>query len=222
MTELRFALERNQDEIRVALKEAAAELEHLEQRRAELHQLMSRAKAVLGEEESTDDRHDLTLHEALGVVLSDLGDEWMSVADLAAEVNRRNLYRMKDGRPVEASQIHARIKNYGQMFEKIRSKVRLRYLFSTSLRQPRGSYWAAQTIVRRISDGAVMAVETRVSYSVRPPSNESMEHYVLARAEHRARRLISRGAFEPEGHDIALISSTGRQQIQSSQDAGGG
>ena len=211
MKKLLDALVRNQDEIRAALNEAQIEVKELEQRRAELQGLISRALVALGEDDHKEEPHDLTLHGALEVVLSDFGDEWMSVGDLVAEVNRRDLYRMKDGRPVKASQIHARVNNYSHTFEKSGSKVRLRYQYSTSLQENRGAYWAARTVVRRTNDGAFMSVEIRLAYSVRPPNDQSPKDYVLARSEDRARKLISGGAFEPNGTDVALLTSTGWQ-----------
>lgn len=59
----------------------------------------------------------MTLHEAMVVVLRD-AEHGLRAGDLAAEINRRRLYRMRDGRPVEAQQIHARVGNYGHLFRK--------------------------------------------------------------------------------------------------------
>jgi hypothetical protein len=42
----------------------------------------------------------------------------MRAGDLAAQVNGRGLYRMRDGRPVEAQQIHARVGQYPHVFNK--------------------------------------------------------------------------------------------------------
>ena len=67
-----------------------------------------------------------TLHAALELVLRENGNRWMSVPDLADEINRRNLYRMRDGSRVERSQIHARVNVYSDMFEKDGAMVRLR------------------------------------------------------------------------------------------------
>jgi hypothetical protein len=41
-------------------------------------------------------------------------------------VNQRQLYRKRDGSPVESNQIHARTKNYTALFEKDGPRIRLR------------------------------------------------------------------------------------------------
>ena len=68
----------------------------------------------------------LTLHEALAHVLRERGNEWTSARELADEVNTHGLYVKRDGRPVEVNQVHARVKNYPQLFEKNGSQIRLR------------------------------------------------------------------------------------------------
>lgn len=60
----------------------------------------------------------LTLHVAMRKVLEDTPARMMRAADLAAEIERRRLYRMRDGRPVEAQQIHARVGHYPGDFRK--------------------------------------------------------------------------------------------------------
>ena len=50
----------------------------------------------------------------------------MSARELADEVNSRGLYAKRDGRPVEVNQVHARVKNYPQLFEKDGSQIGLR------------------------------------------------------------------------------------------------
>lgn len=67
----------------------------------------------------------LTLHEAMAEVLRDAPAGMMRAGDLAAEVNRRQLYRMRDGRPVEPQQIHARTGHYGHWFEKEGTFIKL-------------------------------------------------------------------------------------------------
>lgn len=49
----------------------------------------------------------------------------LRAGDLAARINSRRLYRMRDGRPVEAQQIHARVNNYSDLFEKEGTFIRL-------------------------------------------------------------------------------------------------
>lgn len=53
-----------------------------------------------------------TLHEAMKLVLEAAPGRRMPATDIAREINRRGLYQMRDGRPVEAQQIHARAGNY--------------------------------------------------------------------------------------------------------------
>jgi hypothetical protein len=67
----------------------------------------------------------LTLHEAMAEVLREAPAGMMRAGDLAVEVNRRQLYRMRDGRPVEPQQIHARIGHYGHWFEKEGTFIKL-------------------------------------------------------------------------------------------------
>lgn len=123
MDRLSDALERHTTEIEEALRAARVERDDLRMRERELTDLIDQAEAAINHGSNTDR---LTLHEAMTVVLREGEDEWMTTRDLADEVNRRNLYRKKDGSPVESNQIHARAKNYAHLFEKDRQLVRLR------------------------------------------------------------------------------------------------
>ncbi len=55
----------------------------------------------------------------------------MRPVDLATEINRRGLYTMRDGRPIETQQIHARVGNYPDMFERDGAFIRLRESWCT-------------------------------------------------------------------------------------------
>ena len=66
-----------------------------------------------------------TLHEAMRKVLQSAPGRRMLAADLAAAIDRRGLYKMRDGRPVEAQQIHARVGHYGHLFERDGQGIRL-------------------------------------------------------------------------------------------------
>ena len=130
---MKSILDQTRPELEAGLAAAEAELEELDARRGELLQLIARARAALGltavppaVPEAGGGERGLTLHEALAQVLREHGNEWMTVRELAAEVNTRGLYRKRDGSPVEANQVHARAKNYAAMFEKNGPKVRLR------------------------------------------------------------------------------------------------
>lgn len=57
----------------------------------------------------------LTLHEVIAVVLREGAKTSRELAD---EINRRNLYRRKDGRPLPANQVSARVRAYGCLFER--------------------------------------------------------------------------------------------------------
>ena len=58
---------------------------------------------------------ELKLHEAIELVIEDAGRP-LTFTEIAKQVNARNLYSRKDGAPVPASQISARIKNYPTWF----------------------------------------------------------------------------------------------------------
>lgn len=60
----------------------------------------------------------LTLHEAMATVLRGTPEKKLRAGPLAAEIERRHLYRMQDGRPVEPQQIHARVRHYPRLFGK--------------------------------------------------------------------------------------------------------
>jgi hypothetical protein len=121
LTRLDEALAAATPAIRDALLGAERELERLGDQKRELESKVERARAVLGESYAR-----LTLHAALELVLREHGNDWMEVRDLARIVNERDLYRKQDGSRVEANQIHARTTNYADVFEKDRSRVRLR------------------------------------------------------------------------------------------------
>jgi HB1, ASXL, restriction endonuclease HTH domain len=124
------ALERSRELIGQALAAARAELETVDARRAELVAQIERAEAMVGgggaAKVSQAELAPLTLHEALVRVLEDHGNEWMSAREMANEVNRRGLYRKRDGSAVEVNQVHARANNHPELFEKDGSKIRLK------------------------------------------------------------------------------------------------
>ncbi len=67
----------------------------------------------------------LTLHEAMVEVLRGEPHRMLRAGDLAREIERRGLYRMRDGRPVESQQIHARVNHYHGMFTKEGTFIKL-------------------------------------------------------------------------------------------------
>ena len=58
-----------------------------------------------------------TLHEAMGIVLSEAENKTMHAAELADEIYKRRLYLKKDGSKAEYTQIRARCGHYPDMFE---------------------------------------------------------------------------------------------------------
>lgn len=68
----------------------------------------------------------VTLHAAMQMVLTDAPNRMMRPTDLAAAIHARGLYRMRDGRPVETQQIHARVGNYKNLFEREGTFIKLK------------------------------------------------------------------------------------------------
>src|SRR5687768_9149760 len=106
------------DEIQADLRLARRELQgaatthrELERRVIELERLEQLALSGTG---SAPPPETMTLHLAMETVLREMGS--LRAGDLAAQINSRRLYRMRDGRPVEAQQIHARVNNYSDLF----------------------------------------------------------------------------------------------------------
>jgi hypothetical protein len=67
----------------------------------------------------------LTLHEAMRKVLGGVSGRMMRAGDLAAAIEARQLYRMRDGRPVEPQQVHARVGHYRQLFAREGTFIKL-------------------------------------------------------------------------------------------------
>lgn len=66
----------------------------------------------------------MTLHEAIEMILQETGRP-MSTREIADVVNKRNLYTRRDGLPISASQIAARVGNYENLFSKQLGKIKL-------------------------------------------------------------------------------------------------
>ena len=117
----------SQTTIEAGLAEARAELRELRARQERIEVLIAKAEAALGIPNIEGDVEGRkTLHAALEQVLQENDNRWMTVRELSDEINRRGLYRKKDGSTVEPNQVHARTKNYDGVFEKDGSRVRLR------------------------------------------------------------------------------------------------
>jgi hypothetical protein len=131
---LEEALAMSQAAIETGLADARTELEELQARQAKLEGLIARAEAALGMadgEAERDGEGHMTLHAALEQILRENDNRWMTVRELSDEVNRRGLYRKRDGSPVDPNQVHARSKSYEDFFEKSASRVRLRVAADT-------------------------------------------------------------------------------------------
>ncbi|MSQ15711.1 MAG: hypothetical protein EXR50_07610 [Dehalococcoidia bacterium] len=131
--QLRAALEANRSAIIEGLAQAARELSELRERQREVEALIARARAALGEVGMPNPRPETenrTLHEAISMVLRENSNHWMTVSEIAKQVNHRELYKKRDGSFVEPNQIHARTKNYASVFEKDGPRVRLRDIIS--------------------------------------------------------------------------------------------
>ncbi|MBI5088842.1 MAG: hypothetical protein HZB15_08300 [Actinobacteria bacterium] len=109
------------------LSAARLELVELEERKVQLLALIARTEAMHAalQTDRPAMRH-MTLHEAIAFLIREHGNRWMTVKDLTAAINARQLYHKRDGSPVELNEVHARINNYEYLFDKNGSKVRLR------------------------------------------------------------------------------------------------
>jgi hypothetical protein len=67
----------------------------------------------------------ITLHQEILTILAANDNRWMTTAEIATSVNKRRRYRKKDGSIVNAYQIHGRTRQYGHIFEKDGSQVRV-------------------------------------------------------------------------------------------------
>ncbi len=109
------------EEVQRSLARARRDVETLERRSACLQGLLELAGSD-GQQPQADGG---TLHEAMAEVLRSSPNGMLRAGDLAAEINRLRLYRMRDGRPVETQQIHARVGNYGHLFAKEGTFIKL-------------------------------------------------------------------------------------------------
>lgn len=204
--------ERGKGDLVAGIRSARSELQQLRRRAAELEALIARAQAALGD---TDDIGlGLTLHAALEVILVGHENKWTSAKDLAAEINQRKLYAMKDGRPVAPGQIHARIRRYEELFQKSPKGFRMRYEFRTNaIELTSGAYWAAWTEIQRVDDRDVMSVETRLAYNAGQADGQTPEDEVMELSAQRARSLVKRKRFEPNSRLVELRSSYGWETV---------
>lgn len=60
----------------------------------------------------------MKLHLAMEKVLKQAPGRTLTAYEIAVQIEEQRLYRMRDGRSVEPQQIHARVGNYPQLFER--------------------------------------------------------------------------------------------------------
>ena len=207
-SELEAALSENTDRIREGLQGAEMELRGLLERVASLEETIARAHSALGESTTKEVPGMLTLHRAIDTVLADNVNEWMRAPDLAGDINRRGLYRMRDGRSVEPGQIHARVRNYDDMFERDSGRIRLRYVYETRPIDALGSYGAAATTVTD-TEGNTSVFVTRVSYTEAAGVRRDPEAYAVELSEERARAVVRSHGFSSGHTDRALLTTHG-------------
>ena len=109
------------DQARHALQHARSTSVELEHRVALLEGMLAMVE-VSGVSEPAPD---LTLHEAMVEVLKEAPGEMLRAGDLTAEINGRRLYRMRDGRPAESQQVHARVGHYPHLFTREGTFIKL-------------------------------------------------------------------------------------------------
>lgn len=110
------------DQARNALNRARGELAAHQRRVAALEYLVELAEADMT---TSREPAGMTLHEAMVHVLRGAPYRMLRAGDLAAAVNGQRLYRMRDGRPVEAQQVHARVGQYPHLFTRDGTFIKL-------------------------------------------------------------------------------------------------
>ena len=114
-------IEADLEQARHTLSLARQEVQLLEHQVAGLESLLQLTSDQRGPSTSARAASGMTLHEAMAEVLRGEPEHMLRAGDLAAEIERR----MRDGRPVEAQQIHARVGHYPQLFTKEGTFIKL-------------------------------------------------------------------------------------------------
>jgi hypothetical protein len=121
VNERREELEADLTHARTRRDAALAEVAAIERQIGMLEGLL----ALVAFPERADEGERVTLHAAMAKVLSTTPNRMMRAGDLAAAIERKGLYRMRDGRPVEQQQIHARVGHYPQLFAREGTFIKL-------------------------------------------------------------------------------------------------
>jgi hypothetical protein len=104
------------------LGQAEGKVDELRRQATSLERLLAMASDSEG---TSSEPERLPLHDAMSKVLRESPVGMMRAGDLAAEINKQGLYRMRDGRPVEPQQIHARVGNYDHLFTREGTFIKL-------------------------------------------------------------------------------------------------
>lgn len=123
MEDLAKLVDTHRHQLEADLIEARSTRSELEAGLQEADRNVAALEAILATRSSPDAQGSalaprLTLHEAMRKVLETAPGRRMTAADIAKAIQRRGLYTMRDGRPVEAQQIHARVGHYAHLFER--------------------------------------------------------------------------------------------------------
>lgn len=115
------------DDIRERRERIMAELAAIDRRATMLEGLLDVSVSTSGQSSSFGAAQvPLTLHAAMVEVLRLAPNRMMRAGDIAAAVESRGLYKMRDGRSVEPQQIHARVGHYPSMFTREGTFIKLK------------------------------------------------------------------------------------------------
>jgi hypothetical protein len=127
MSELKDALATSRDAIKRALPEAERELAECRAHCAELEESIRLARLIVSSNPSGEGPAlaPTTMHQAMTLILRDHPDG-LPAPEIAREIERRDLYRRRDGKPAGLGQVHARVHNYPKLFVRDSGRIRLR------------------------------------------------------------------------------------------------
>ncbi|MDQ4124607.1 MAG: hypothetical protein M3134_03260 [Actinomycetota bacterium] len=106
---------------RLAARHSREQAEALEDRARVLEGLLTLGAELRSAEQS----HRQSLYDAMINVIGRSPLRMMRAADMAAEINRLGLYKMQDGRPVEAQQIRVRAGKRPDLFQRDGTFIKL-------------------------------------------------------------------------------------------------
>jgi hypothetical protein len=125
MMSLEKALQGKRAEIEQGLADAEAELAVSRERCAAIEALIARGRAAL-EALDGERRSGMYLQDAMEKVLREEPNGVLRAGEIARRINQAGLYRQRDGGPVTAHQIHARVYNYSELFKRTANGIGLR------------------------------------------------------------------------------------------------